>query len=476
MTNKATPATGHRQIVLELNELCPSLLDRLIGEDLLPHFAALRSESEVWVTRPDVDDDTLLEPWIQWYSVHTGLPFDEHRVFHLTDGARAGHRDVFRMLLDAGRSVIDFGSMNVAPFADPDGVFIADPWSEDGRSHPGAFDVYARFVSENVREYSNAGRAMSAADYLRFLGFMVSHGLSVETVRAILAQLASEKLRESRLSWKRVMLLDRLNFDVFRAAWKKRKPDFATFFSNSVAHVQHSYWRHMDPAAFAVKPGPGEMALYRHAVRDAYVAMDRLVGGFRALAARHDATLIFATALSQQPFLRYEDKGGQNFYRLHDVDAFLREAGIAYREASPTMTHQYMLECGDAAGARAARKRLEQYTDCEGRQVFGFPAIESAPGALYFGCQISRPVDEDEQIRDGGRNRAVDFASLFYRIDALKSGRHHPDGCLWIANGNPRVHERRASILDILPTQLALAGIAVPEGLAGKPLLEHAAG
>lgn len=468
-------AKRHKQLVLELNELCPAILESMIGEGLLPNFAALKATSEVWITRPDVDDDTLLEPWIQWYSVHTGLSYDEHGVFHLTDGARAGHRDIFRMLLDAGRSVIDFGSMNVAPFAHPGGVFLADPWSEDGRSHPSEFEVYARFVSENVREYSNAGRRMSAVDYLRFLAFMVSHGLSAETVRTILAQLASEKLRDPKLSWQRVMLLDRLQFDVFRAIYRRRRPDFATFFSNSVAHVQHSYWRHMDPAAFAVKPSAGELALYRHAVRDAYIATDRLVGGCRELARNEGATIVFASALSQQPFLRYEDQGGQNFYRLHDVAAFLREAGVAYRDVSPTMTHQYLVECGDAASAAAARQRLAQFADREGRQVFGFPAVESGPGALYFGCQISRPVDGDEAICDRADDRSVPFSQLFYRIDALKSGRHHPDGCLWIATGTARIHDQRVSILDILPTQLALAGVAVPQGLPGNALLERTA-
>jgi len=51
-------------IVLELNELCPSLLDRWMGEGLLPNFSALHARSDVFVTRADVSEPALLEPWI----------------------------------------------------------------------------------------------------------------------------------------------------------------------------------------------------------------------------------------------------------------------------------------------------------------------------------------------------------------------------------------------------------------------------
>ena len=461
-------------VTLEFNELCPSLLTRWMAEGLLPNFAALHAASEVWVTAPDVDDAALLEPWIQWYSIHTGLPYDTHRVFHLTDGAKAGHRDVFAMLRDAGRSVASFASMNVAPFAGEDALYLGDPWTEQGDAHPPAYNAYNRFVSSQVREYSNASQGLGAADYLRFGAFMASHGLSADTVRRIAAQLAAEKTGDARLSWKRVQLLDQLQFDVFRAAWRQRRPDFATFFSNSVAHVQHSYWRHMDPDAFTVRPDAGELAVYGHAVRDAYIATDRLLGRFRKLAAAEGITLMFATALSQQPFLRHEETGGQHFYRLHDVTAFLKDAAIAFAEVKPTMTHQYMLRCADPAARDAAKATLAGYRLADGRQVFGFPPVEGDPAQLYFGCQISSATPSDTVVLDGA-GREVGFGSLFYRIAAIKSGRHHPDGCLWIQSPRPRVHGAKASILDILPTQLAMLGVDVPTGLSGQNLLaEHA--
>lgn len=451
-------------IALELNELCPALLKQWMDEGLLPNFSRLYRQSDVFVTRADVTDPALLEPWIQWYSIHTGLGYDQHRVFHLTEGARASHPDIYRLLVDAGRRVASFASMNVAPFAAEGSVFVGDPWSENGDAHPAELNVYNRFVSHNVREYSNASGRMGAGDYARFLAFMASHGLSGQTVAGILAQLGSERIGDRRLAWRRVALLDQLQFDVFRSYFRKYQPHFSSFFANSVAHLQHSYWRHMQPDAFTVRPSDDEMAVYGDAIRGGYLAMDGIVGRFLALAAREGATLMFASALSQQPFLRHEALGGQHFYRLHDVAATLKRLGVAYHDVAPTMTHQYLMQCGSDEAAQAARTRLDALRLGDGQAVFGFPKVESAAGSLYFGCQVSTRTDAETAIVDGQANAPLRFGDLFYQIEAIKSGSHHPEGCLWIQTGHHREHAEKPSILDILPTQLEMLGVPMPLG------------
>jgi hypothetical protein len=472
-----SPGAPAPLIALELNELCPALLDKWMQAGLLPNFAKLHARSDVFVTKADVEEPALLEPWIQWYSVHTGLAYDQHKVFHLTEGARAGHADIYRMLLAAGRTVASFASMNVAPFASEGSTYLGDPWSDDGNAFPPEFDVYNRFVAMNVREYSNASRRMGLADYAGFVSFMARHGLSADTVAKIVAQLGEEKLSPRELSWRRVFVLDRLQFDLFRSTWRKTRPAFASFFANSVAHLQHSYWRHMEPEAFKIQPGPDEMASYGDAIRDAYVALDGVVGKFIALAEAEGARLMFLTALSQQPFLRYEDLGGQHFHRLHDVEKFLDQMGVARLDVSPTMTHQYLVRFASAEEMQTARTRLAALRLEDGRELFGFPAIDTAPTSLYFGCQIATVTPTDTPVIDGQSNRQLRFADLFYRIEAIKSGRHHPDGCLWIESGRHKRHSEKVSVLDVLPTQLDMLGVERPLGnFRGRSLVPQMAG
>jgi hypothetical protein len=183
---------------------------------------------------------------------------------------------------------------------------------------------------------------------------------------------------------------------------------------------------------------------------------------------------MFISALSQQPFLRHEETGGQHFYRLHDVRAFLTRLGIECSDVDPTMTHQYLAAFTSAELAAQARRRLESLTLADGRLIFGFPSIETAADSLYFGCQISTPTPLDTPVTVGQSNTPVRFGDLFYRIEAIKSGRHHPDGCLWIETGRHFAHEAKPSILDILPTQLGLLDVPVRDRtLPGHNLLEE---
>lgn len=447
---------------LELNELCAPLLERWMADGSLPNFRRLHRQSHVFETQADTHSPEELEPWIQWYSIHTGLAYDQHHVFRLTDGRSASHRDIWQAVTDHGSAVMNFASMNARPFATAGSLYVGDPWSEQGDAFPPELNIYNRFVGHNVREYSNAENRLSASDYAAFLRFALTHGLSPATVLRITSQLAGEKLGSTG-SHARVAILDALQYDVFAHYYRRIRPRFASFFANSVAHLQHSYWRHMDPDAFTVKPDPGEIDRYASAIRDGYVAMDAMVGRFIDLAARHDALIVFQTALSQQPFARYEAQGGQHFLRLRDHKGFLGHCGIVTRSADPTMTHQYMLRFDDQAQRAAAKARLEAFLLADGYQVFATRDDGNAD-ALYFGCQISWVIDPETPVSDTSTGETYSIGSLLYAMEGVKSGCHHPSGSLWIANGQHVRHAEPVSILDIYPTMLDLMGIGEGQG------------
>ncbi len=443
---------SHKLIFAEFNELCPPLLDRWMASGDLPNFRRLHDRSTVFTTQADVTDSANLEPWIQWYSLHTGLAFDQHGVFHLTEGAKARHEDLWHIAHDAGRRVGSFASMNTRAFDFGDGSFYAaDPWCEDGNASPRDLNVYNRFVSAQVREYSNPDQRLSLRDIAAFGWFMARHGLRAGTVGGIAAQLATERFRDKRLSWRRAALLDRLQFDVFRHFQRRARPDFSTFFINSTAHLQHSYWRQFDPAPFTAKPDADDRAVHGDAMFFGYRAMDALLGDFVALADETGATLMFMTALSQQPYLQAETSGGKHFYRLRDVEAFFRAFDLPFAAIDPTMTHQYMVGFATDAHRTAVRETLGAFCMDDGRALFDFN--DRTSDGLYFSCNVFTPVGADATVvTPDGTTRA--FADLLYKIDATKSGRHHPDGALWIAGGAHRTIAQPVSILDVFPTAL----------------------
>jgi hypothetical protein len=434
-------------LLLEFNEICPALIEKWMSEGKLPHFSKFHGSSQVFTTIADVSDPEFLEPWIQWYSIHTGLPYREHGVFYLTDGPKAGYQDIWRCLHAVGKSVMNFSSMNAHPLAGDGAFYLPDPWCSNEPAFPNEVEpfksVMAKLVQENTR-----GIVLTPSESFSFLIFLLRHGLAADTVWAILAQLNSEQFSRLDVKWRRVALADRLQFDVFRHYYRRMRPDFATFFINSTAHLQHAYWRHMDPEVFTLKPSAREAATYRDAVLFGSRAMDALLGRFSALI-DSDTTMILCSALSQQPFLKREERGGQHFYRVRDLSQFLRLVGIEPKQVEPTMTHQYLLRFDDPAQADQAAAAI-------GRMRLGDEQVLGASvtgDAVYVGCQVYDEVDKDAQVTGIlWQNKTVAFFELFYAIDAVKSGRHHPEGVLWVRTGQHGVHHDRVSILDIAPT------------------------
>ena len=447
-----------RQIImLEFNELSPTLMDQFIDAGKLPNFGALKAQSQVYVTEAE-EIAPNLEPWIQWVTVQTGLSFKEHGVFDLGDGHKVPFPRVFDLLNDAGYRQWICASMNAALSKPLNGHFLPDPWSVGVEPYPKEeFHDFFEYVRRNVQEHSRDKMPVSKGDHLRFLSFMLRKGLSLKTIQATVKQLLSEK--GGKFRWKRATILDRLQWDVFAHYWKENRPDFATYFINSTAHFQHMYWRNMDPNSFKIQPTGEEQGEYKDAVELGYTAMDSIIGDCLRLAGP-DTVIILATAISQQPCLTYEDKTGKILYRAIDPDAFFAWAGIhtPYRYA-PIMSeefHMYFKEEADAAECL----RLFQSMTVDGKKLMN---ARCAGNEVHAGCAIFSSTEKNAVVRNA-KGEEMPFGKLFYQASGLKSGMHHPDGIFWIRDSTkkPRTAPQRISLRQVAPTLLAHFGVAKP--------------
>jgi len=449
-------------IVLEFNELTPSLIERFMHDGDLPNFARLRSQSRVFTTLAD-ERPPYLEPWIQWVTVHSGLPYSEHGVFHLDEGHKLAAKRTWEILADTGRRAWVCGSMNVRGGNGTSAV-LPDPWCTTVDPTPAELNTYFRFVRQNVLEHTNDRVPLTRADYAKFLTFMAGHGLSLQTMRAITSQLLEERSADSR--WKRVVLLDLLQFDVFRHYYRRMRPAFSTFFLNSTAHYQHAYWDSMAPEQFgAVRDA--DRAKFRDAIRFGYQRMDALIARFMDLASSSNAVLVLCTALSQQPSPDYDTSGGGTFFRPKNFADFGKAVGLPGPfTAQPVMSEQFHLEFNDAAQAEAAEALLKHLT-LDGEPVM---ALRREGARLFAGCRIHRQVPQGAVI--ALRGRQLPFFDLFYRMDTSKTGVHHPDGILWIRLPDARhaVSAERVPLTAVAPTFLKLFDVQPPSQMRTAPL------
>ncbi len=454
-----------RVILLEFNELSPSVMDRFMALGKLPNFRRLYSEAAVYVTDAG-EEPPNLEPWIQWVTVHSGLPYREHRVFRLGEGHKLKQKCIWDVLSDAKFRVAVCGSMNVRYDLPLDGYVLPDPWTYGVPPYPETLAPYYRFVQLNVQEYTNDRIPLTRTDYAKFVGFMTSHGLSLSTAGAIMRQLLAERGGKHR--WRRAALLDKLQFDLFRWFDRRLKPHFSTFFLNSTAHLQHMHWRNMEPELFKVKPTAHEQAEYEQAVLFGYQEMDRLVGGFLELA-DGNTTLVFCTALGQQPCLTYEDAGGKTFYRPVDFGAFLAFAGVRTpHQVTPVMSEHFQVHFNTEQDAREAEDQLR------GVQLAGHPAmfVKREGNSVFSACEIFEDVPRDAVLSATASCETRPFFDIFYQIEGKKSGMHHPDGMLWIRKPSHQhtVYQEKVPLTSIAPTILEMFGVRKPEFVHGEPL------
>ena len=441
-------------------------MTEFIEQGHLPNFKKLRDSSAIFTSEAK-ERAPYLEPWIQWINVHTGTPFSVHGIEHLGESEKCTQPALWDLISAHGMKVWVCGSMNVHCTSSVKGDLLPDPWTAESMTRPAELLTYNRFVRKQVQEHSNASAKFEKSDYVKFLKFMLTHGLSMSTIKTAVNQLRSERTGGKR--WRRAFILDLLQFDVFKYIYQKESPQFSTFFLNSTAHMQHVYWRNMQPEIFTIKPTEKEQEQYSSAILEGYVHMDKLVARVLELAGP-GATIIFATAISQQPFLRYEDQGGKHIYRPSDIAAFAEWAGVKNLKAcNPVMAEQFWLEFHNHDEVEAAASVLEAVT-VDGKQAF---TVIREDTALFTGFGIRQKIEPTAQMTSPASNATTGFFNIFYAIEGMKSGMHHEDGLLWIRDpkisksSNPRV-----AVESIAPTVLDLLGVPIPSNMKDPSLLK----
>ncbi len=235
----------------------------------------------------------------------------------------------------------------------------------------------------------------------------------------------------------------------------------ATFFCNSTAHFQHYYWRNWQPERFTVPPPATDHASLRDAIPFGYQRMDRLLG--RIMKDYPSALLILCTALSQQPWTTTT----KCTFRPRSVPSLLQFARVSVPAAvKPVMAEEFYLECDSIDAARTVEHRL------------GDLAIDDQPlmsvkregTNLFTGCRFTSTALLDRPVTRRSDGATQPFNDLFYMIHTMRSGRHHPDGILWIRNHRHQVVRNKVPLTCIAPTILASFGVPQPSYMRGEPL------
>jgi hypothetical protein len=425
------PTPGHRNqrlILLEFNELCPHLVDRFIDEGALPNFKRLRDASETFITHTN---DELLEPWTQWVTVHTGVPFSEHGIKDLDEAEKVAHSTFWDRFAD--ENVLLMSPMNVKFRRRNQSLFMPDPWAAS-QVPSEELEPFYKFIRAAVNSHARTDRLdlKVAASAVRFL---LAHGLTLNTLAASFSQLFGEKFGSRDVKWRRATILDRLLWDVFAHFWRgPRRPRVGIFFSNATAHYQHKYWSHHDPSLFTLKPDAGELETYGSAIRFGYQAHDRLIGKAMVLAGA-DTAIALCTALSQQPMLDYEVRGGKQMFIVKDFAALQAALGIrTTARAEALMAEESWLHFATDTAATDGYHKISSARTNDGRALFKLRGFDGK--SFVIGCGVfASEVDASTTILNVS-GASIPFDEHFLQMETVTTAKHHPDGIFWIMPGH----------------------------------------
>ena len=187
---------NQRLILLEFNELCPHLVEQFMSEALLPNFKRLRDASETFITHTS---EEVLEPWIQWVTVHTGVPLSEHGIKDLDEAEKVKH-STFWDGLDKG-NVLLMSPMNVKFRRRNQSLFMPDPWAAS-QAPSEELEPFYKFIRAAVTSHARTDR-LDIKDAASAARFLLGHGLAFDTISAALSQLFAERSGRRDVKWRR---------------------------------------------------------------------------------------------------------------------------------------------------------------------------------------------------------------------------------------------------------------------------------
>ena len=220
-------------VLIQLNELNFDLVKQYFKSNKLDNLKKINKN--IIKTSSETEYD-LLEPWIQWYSIYTGLRAKQHKVFRLGDVEKNNfnHNQIFEDVENKGFSVGCVAPMNAKNKLKSPKYFISDPWTKTKDSGDFFIKLASRTISEFVN--NNSSSIISKKSYIHLIIIFFKF---VRINKYFL--FFKYFLNSITKTWFKSIILDYLIHEIHINLLLKKKPDFSSVFFNAGAHIQHHY-------------------------------------------------------------------------------------------------------------------------------------------------------------------------------------------------------------------------------------------
>jgi len=425
----------NKLLLIELNEINFDIVKKYINTNTcLPNFKKI-VDGNFLITESESEYENL-EPWIQWPSVHTGLPFKDHKIFRLGDFVNCEKDQIFEKVENAGFKVGAISPMNASNKLKSPEYFIPDPWTRTNSDDSFLSRSIASAVSQAVNDNSNEKITLKSLIILLY-AFILFIPFKKYLLMLKLALSSRNK------PWRKALFLDLLLHSIHLKLFKKKAPNFSTLFLNAGAHIQHHYFYNSPFVGSNTLKNPKWYIKEKYdPFREMLEVYDIIIGDYFLL----NTEIILATGLSQKPFeiLKF-------YYRLRNHELFLNDIGIKFKEVIPRMTRDFLITFASQADASNALDILSSFKDTKGVKIFD--EIEFRGKELFVVLTYSNEINKDMlMINNHTQVKLYDYVTFV----AIKNGEHQSKGYVYFSeqiskyapSSGSSVHEIHDSIVN----------------------------
>ena len=399
-------------LVVELNEFDPVFLEKNAKKLKLKNILYFLNLNYSETFTLESKEHHGLDPWVQWVSIHSGLPFSKHKIARLGQTKTQKNKQIWNKLGDYYKLKWGVWGVMNAPCGSKKGrcFFVPDPWAFDEKAYPDKLNEFISLPKYIAKNYLTPEISEFLKYFLKTAIFMTKNIFSVLSIKIFKYFLKGMFITGINIH-SLTTLLDYINCLYFIKYKKKYNPNFSIIFLNHIAHLQHHFWNKQNKLHNQMKYG--------------LIICNEILGELKKNNPKDDPLLLLNGLKQKNVFGQ-----GIYLYRQKDPKKFIKQFISFKCSVNQNMTNDGTLKFDKIKNTDIAENLLKKIK-LKLKKCRLFYIERLSPNQLFYQIEIYDFINKNEKIVFNEKE-----ISFFEHIELIaeRTGVHIPSGDIFYKN------------------------------------------